>query len=244
MALSLRAWVNKHISAINEVRPLNHQVFCDSLRDTTAFDSFLGALDAEGDGEQWITTKNGHHVLIDGEGTVKAGMGGKFTGEKISSVGKKQAAKSSSVSASKSTSSTSKLDKDIEAVKNEIKRLSNPRMNELAPGLKEDYERILQKLNAEKKAAESKSQAPKSENSHTPSVEFKKLKSDLEGDFSTNKNDLEDKIRGKGYTIDYSDGESASISDDNDREYNVTFGHAGNTWYIDKIEPLSEGGGQ
>lgn len=106
MALSLRAWVNKHMSAINEVRPLNHQVFCDSLRDTTAFDSFLGALDAEGDGEQWITTKNGHHVLIDGEGTVKAGMGGNFNGEKISEAHKGSARSSSASSASKVSNSS------------------------------------------------------------------------------------------------------------------------------------------
>lgn len=43
------------------------------------------ALDAEED-EQWITTKNGHHVLIDGEGEIQAGMGGKFDGQKIDNI--------------------------------------------------------------------------------------------------------------------------------------------------------------
>lgn len=127
MALSLRAWVNKHISAINEVRPLNHQVFCDSLRDTTVFDSFLGALDAEGDGEQWITTKNGHHVLIDGEGTVKAGFGGKYTGQNIKEAHgepKKAPSGGAPKSRSEKLKRVTNIDKLDNALKNNGKKLT------------------------------------------------------------------------------------------------------------------------
>ncbi|GHV35082.1 hypothetical protein FACS1894187_07020 [Synergistales bacterium] len=41
------------------------------------------------DDEVWITTKNGSHVLLGEGGEVKAGMGGKFNGEKISAVSPK-----------------------------------------------------------------------------------------------------------------------------------------------------------
>lgn len=43
--------------------------------------------------EEWITTKNGHHVLIDGEGEIQAGMGGNFNGTKIDEVPLKKGAK-------------------------------------------------------------------------------------------------------------------------------------------------------
>lgn len=42
------------------------------------------AFDAgDGDGEHWITLSNGAHILIDGEGTILKGMGGKFDGQKV-----------------------------------------------------------------------------------------------------------------------------------------------------------------
>ena len=135
MALSLRAWVNKHISAINEVRPLNHQVFCDSLRDTTAFDSFLGALDAEGDGEQWITTKNGHHVLIDGEGTVKAGFGGKYAGQNIKEAHgepKKAPSGGTSKSRSEKIKRVTNIDKLDSALKSNGKKLTKEESDNIA----------------------------------------------------------------------------------------------------------------
>jgi hypothetical protein len=45
---------------------------------------------------RWITTENGSHVLISADGTVKAGMGGKFNGTKIKA--KRKAASSLAVS--------------------------------------------------------------------------------------------------------------------------------------------------
>ena len=41
--------------------------------------------------ERWITTENGSRVLLDDDGTVLAGFGGKYTGQKISDIGKKSA---------------------------------------------------------------------------------------------------------------------------------------------------------
>lgn len=42
------------------------------------------ACDAKGD--NWKTTETGSHILLDGEGNIKAGMGGKFNGKKISEI--------------------------------------------------------------------------------------------------------------------------------------------------------------
>lgn len=61
------------------------------------------ALAADADGEHWITVNGGSktggkgggsHVKLDGEGRIVAGMGGKFSGRKISEVPRKKAASS------------------------------------------------------------------------------------------------------------------------------------------------------
>ena len=61
------------------------------------------ALAADADGEHWITVNGGSktggkgggsHVKLDGEGNIVAGMGGKFTGKKISEVPRRKAASS------------------------------------------------------------------------------------------------------------------------------------------------------
>lgn len=44
------------------------------------------AQDADEQGEHWVTLKNGAKVLIGGDGTVIAGMGGKFNGKKVSDI--------------------------------------------------------------------------------------------------------------------------------------------------------------
>lgn len=63
----------------------------------------LRSLAADADGEHWITVNGGSkaggkgggsHVKLDGEGRIVAGMGGKFSGRKISEVPRKKAASS------------------------------------------------------------------------------------------------------------------------------------------------------
>ncbi len=71
------------------------------------------AQDAGEEDERWITTKNNHRVLIDEEGTVRAGMGGKFDGEKINTVAK--TSKPSSPSEDKTKKLDSLLD-DLEKI--------------------------------------------------------------------------------------------------------------------------------
>jgi 8-oxo-dGTP pyrophosphatase MutT (NUDIX family) len=38
----------------------------------------------DAEGEHWVTSKNDHHILLDGSGEVKAGAGGSLNGEKLS----------------------------------------------------------------------------------------------------------------------------------------------------------------
>ena len=40
------------------------------------------------DEDHWITTKNRRRVLLDENGEIKAGMGGKFNGQNIENIGK------------------------------------------------------------------------------------------------------------------------------------------------------------
>ena len=86
MSMSFAKWLKGHVDCIKTIPPLTHKIAKDSVSDKEDFDTWLGAFDAETDPskkQHWITTSNGQHVLIDGEGNVQAGMGGKFNGQKI-----------------------------------------------------------------------------------------------------------------------------------------------------------------
>ena len=99
------------------------------------------ALDAEGD--EWITVHpnengTGRHVLLDGEGYIKAGMGGKFKGQRIDLIPRKRSTPPSSGAKIKevktsggnkspfSESSNSKVEK----IKGIFKGISNPDKNQ------------------------------------------------------------------------------------------------------------------
>ena len=53
------------------------------------------------EGEKWITTRNNHRVKIDEDGTVEAGFGGRFTGQKISEARERTSGGTESASSSR-----------------------------------------------------------------------------------------------------------------------------------------------
>ena len=69
--------------------------------------------------EHWITTSNGQKVLIDGEGTVLAGMGGTQNGKDLGGLNKEPATETAKTGAQISESGGIKYSKTLEKYKEE-----------------------------------------------------------------------------------------------------------------------------
>jgi hypothetical protein len=67
-------------------------------------------------GDHWISTETGSHVLLDGEGNIKGGMGGKFSGLNMSDVKKKdgQVSHSSAISGAQKIHDKAKKEYDTQ----------------------------------------------------------------------------------------------------------------------------------
>ena len=70
----------------NRVATLDKRLMLNQIKAT--LDHAIKTIDAKMDeGDKWITTESGSHILLDKDGTIKGGAGGKFNGQPLSSMG-------------------------------------------------------------------------------------------------------------------------------------------------------------
>ena len=75
----------------------------------------------DADGDRWVTTENKHRVLIGEDGTIKAGFGGKYTGQKIGKIGENS--KKNAIERAKSYLSSLR-EKAVKPVKKSVKKVN------------------------------------------------------------------------------------------------------------------------
>ena len=69
----------------NRVATLDKRLMLNQIKAT--LDHAIKTIDAKmNEGDRWITTESGSHILLDKEGTIKGGAGGKFNGKHVSSM--------------------------------------------------------------------------------------------------------------------------------------------------------------
>lgn len=71
----------KRIIATTDQAPLSA-----ILSDLRECKRYLATMDADSK-QRWITTESGSHILVDKDGNIVAGAGGKFNGKPLSSMG-------------------------------------------------------------------------------------------------------------------------------------------------------------